>query len=360
MQQADPNTNRLWKDKISHVSQLGGIETSVMDNGLGRGTRIAWINTGTGLRYKVVIDRGMDIADAFFNQYSLAWLSHGGIQAPQPSGNHGVEWLKTFGGGLLTTCGLSHTGGPESDSFGQRGLHGEISNLPAEIESIMQPDPLQGKMDMSITGTVKETRVFGPMLERKRTISGVLGQARINIRDQIVNRGNTPAPHMLLYHFNLGWPLVDEGTEIAWRGSWKSRDGDADNPIFNTNNDFKRCPGPMAEHAGGGEEVAFIDPDPDPSGECTCGLYNDRLGIALSIRFQKKELPWLMNWQHWAKGEYVTGLEPATHPPVGQAKAREDGTLILLEPGKSRNYHLELEILQQEESIKEFLKINQQ
>ncbi len=68
-----------WKGKIANHNQLGGIETSVIDNGAGRGTRIAWINTGTGLRYKVVIDRAMDIADAFYNKHSLTWISHAGI-----------------------------------------------------------------------------------------------------------------------------------------------------------------------------------------------------------------------------------------------------------------------------------------
>ena len=149
-----------WFDKISNHSQLGGIETSVLDNGPGRGTRVAWINTGTGLRYRVVIDRAMDIADAFYNQHSLAWLSHVGITSPQPISNHGTDWIRTFGGGLLTTCGLSHVGGPENDEHGERGLHGGVSNLPAEIESIIQPDPLNGKMEMSITGRVKQTQVL--------------------------------------------------------------------------------------------------------------------------------------------------------------------------------------------------------
>jgi hypothetical protein len=36
------------------------------DNGLGKGARIAYINTGAPLGYKVVIDRGLDIADAFY------------------------------------------------------------------------------------------------------------------------------------------------------------------------------------------------------------------------------------------------------------------------------------------------------
>ncbi len=50
-----------------------------MDSGLGRGVRVAWINTGSELRHKVVLDRAMDIADAFHNQHSLAWLSNLGI-----------------------------------------------------------------------------------------------------------------------------------------------------------------------------------------------------------------------------------------------------------------------------------------
>ena len=137
--------NQSWKDKISNPAQLGGIETSILDNGQAKGVRIAWFNTGTGLRFKVVIDRAMDIADTFYNQYNLAWLSHNGISVPQPFSDKGIDWLRTFYGGLLTTCGLTHVGGPESDAFGERGIHGHISNIPAEIESTIQPDPLRDR-----------------------------------------------------------------------------------------------------------------------------------------------------------------------------------------------------------------------
>src|SRR3546814_11966820 len=88
-----------WQGKVTNPRQLGGIETAVTDNGAERGTRVAWVNTGSGLRYKVVIDRAMDIADAFFNQHGLSWLSHGGITGPQPFSNRGLDWLRTFGGG---------------------------------------------------------------------------------------------------------------------------------------------------------------------------------------------------------------------------------------------------------------------
>lgn len=333
-----------WTHKIGNPAQVGGIETSILDNGLGRGTRIAWINTGTGLRYKVVIDRAMDIADAFYNQHSLAWLSHLGVTPPQALSDKGIDWLKTFGGGLVTTCGLSHIGGPETDNFGTRGLHGSISNVPAEIESIIQPDPLAGKLEMSITGVIRETRIFGPNLELRRTISGKLGEPTLKIHDEVINRGNTTVPHMLLYHFNFGWPLVDEGTEIIWEGGWQSRDGDPNNPIFREGNDFRRCPAPLEAHSGSGEEAAFIDIAADSNGLCHCGLRNEKLGLEVSLRFPKSQLPWLTNWQHWGKGEYVTGIEPGTNPPIGQAKAREQNTLLFLAPNECRSYDLELSV----------------
>lgn len=347
---------QTWRDKISNTAQLGGIETAVLDNGAGRGTRIAWINTGTGLRYKVVIDRAMDIADAFYNQHSLVWLSHLGIIPPQPFSGHGTDWLRTFGGGLLTTCGLSHVGGPEADEYGARGLHGLISNTPAEIESVIQPDPMRGRMEMSITGKVKSTQIFGPSLELRRTISGTLGQAAIRVHDEVVNVANTPAPHMILYHCNFGWPLVDEGADILWKGSWQSPGPDSPDKLFREGNNFRQCPPPLDKHNASGEEVAFIDVAADAEGLCTCGLHNSKLGLAIALRFQKKQLPWLTNWQHWGKGEYITGLEPGTHPPIGQAKARQENQLIFIAPGEVRMYDLELEVFDSEISIREFLK----
>ncbi|MFB9295131.1 aldose 1-epimerase family protein [Persicitalea jodogahamensis] len=332
-----------WHNKIGNPAQLGGIETSVLDNGLGRGTRIAWINTGTGLRYKVVLDRAMDIVDAFYNQHSLAWLSHSGITPPRPFSDQGIDWLRTFGGGLLTTCGLSNVGGPNQDEYGERGLHGKISNVPAEIISIIQPDPQRGQMEMSITGRILETTVFGPTLELHRTISGRLGEPFIQIRDEVTNRGNTTVPHMLLYHLNFGYPLVDEGAKITWQGEWKAREGD-DTKIFLEGSDYRTCPAPLDDHAGTGEEAAFIQPEADEQGIARCGIENSRLGIALEVSFNKNQLPWLTNWQHWGKGEYVTGLEPGTNPPIGQKNARAQNQLIMLEPGESRKYDLKFEV----------------
>ncbi|SHJ02971.1 protein of unknown function [Pseudozobellia thermophila] len=356
MQEMMPDTARILmgRNKVGNSAQVGGIETSILDNGLGRGSRIAWINTGTGLRYKVLLDRAMDISDAFYNQYSLAWLSHAGAMPPDRFSDQGMGWIRNFGGGLLTTCGLSHVGGPEEDANGHRGLHGRISNTPAEIVSVIQPDPIKGIMEMSITGIIRETQVFGPSLQLERTISGKLGEAKIVIKDEVVNRGNQKVPHMLLYHVNFGWPLVDEGTKLLWKGDWHSPTPDSDKKIFKEGNPFKTCQSPMKSHSGTGEDVAFIDIEADDKGISTCGLYNEKLHMALSMRFSKKQLPWLVNWQHWGEHEYVTALEPATHPPIGQKAAREENTLTYLNPGERKEYALQLQVLEKE-NLSEFI-----
>jgi hypothetical protein len=54
-------------------------------------------------------------------------------------------------------------------------------------------------------------------------------------------------------------------------------------------------------------------------------------------------------------GEYVTGLEPGTNPPIGQAKARKNNELIFLEPGETRSYELQIEVLSEEEEVNKFL-----
>ena len=332
-----------FEGKISNPAQLGGIETAVLDNGAGRGVRVAWVNTGSPLRFKVVLDRAMDIVDAFHGPHSLAWLSRSGVTPPNPAANQGLVWLRSFGGGLMTTCGLAHVGGPESDAQGVRGLHGLIGNQPAELILVRQPDPERGEMRMAISGIVRETGVFGPHLEMRRTISAELGKAEIWVEDEVVNRGNQAAPHMLLYHCNLGYPLVDEGAELYWKGETRSRGGAQDDAVFAGGHDCHRGQPPLPAHAGAGEACGFIRPEAEFDGRCHAGVRNLRLGLSLDIEFDKNQLPCLANWQHWGRGEYVTGLEPGTHFPVGQGAARRDGNLILLEPGEpgeSRRYAL--------------------
>src|SRR5690606_21499189 len=125
--------------------------------------------------------------------------------------------------------------------------------------------------------------------------------------------------------------------------------------IFKEGEAFRTGKPTLSEHVGGGEEAAFIDVVSDEEGRCVCGVHNPNLGIALAVEFNKSQLPWLTNWQHCGPGEYVLGMEPGTHPPVGQSRAREAGTLIMLEPGERRKYEVTIRVHQGDNEIRQFL-----
>ena len=129
-----------------------------------------------------------------------------------------------------------------------------------------------------------------------------------------------------------------------------------DNEIFNDKHDYRKCLPPQETHRGMGESCGFIDVTNDSNGMCTVGLYNPKLKLALSMRYKKKQLPCLANWQHWGFGEYVTALEPGTNPPIGQGGARQQGKLIQLGPGRSKTYELEFALLTEEKAIQRFLR----
>lgn len=250
-----------------------------------------------------------------------------------------AEAARDLRAGPCGTCGRRSAGG----RFRCTG----VSACFRVLESVVQPDPLRGEYGMSICGRTLQTTALGHHLEIRRTISATLGASKIMVRDSVTNLGNRRAPHMLLYHCNFGYPLVDDGTRIIWKGRWVSRGGPGDDFIFNEANEqgFRRCLPPIPEHDGDGEAVAFIDVDADRRGTGECGLYNDNLGLGVKMKFKKGQLPWLTNWQHFGKNEYVVGLEPGTHPPVGSDRARQEGTMLYIEPGETRSYQLDMEIL---------------
>jgi hypothetical protein len=63
----------------------------------------------------------------------------------------------------------------------------------------------------------------------------------------------------------------------------------------------------------------------------------------------------MTNWQHWAPNEYVTGIEPGTHPPMGQKKARQENSLIFLQPGQTKIYDVKFQIHHTKDDIATFL-----
>ncbi len=347
------------KTKFIQTAQVGGIESYEIADGAGRGVRVLCVNAGGGLRYRVLVDRGLDIDHAFHNQHSLAFLSHGGVTRPSRAYDAGIGWLASFPGGLLTSCGPFNIGPPGEDQGDSLGLHGHHSNTPATIESIVQPDPAAERMEMSITGVVRYGRLFGRNLELRRTIRSQLGQNAIAIVDEFVNRGNQPVPHAWLLHINLGYPLVDEGAQLCYDAERVGpAPSDESRARFASGATYKIVPPALDAHRGANEAAAYLFPRAAGDGAATVGLVNDRIGVGFAIRYNTRQFSRCLNWQHWGPGEYVTALEPVNGTVRGRAADRADGTLDQIEAGGRKTYEYRMEVVTDRAGLDALQKLN--
>lgn len=325
--------------KFIRPDQIGGIQQYTLDNGEARGVRVCEVNTGSGLRYRVLVDRGLDIDHAFFNQHSLTFLSHKGVTPPTRALDRGLDWLKGFPVGLLTSCGPFNTGGPATDADEEVGLHGQHSNTAATIESVIQPDPHAGQLDMSITGTIRYGAFYGPSVTLRRTIRSTLGQAYVEVEDQFHNAGNAAVPHAWLLHINFGYPLLDEGTVFCIDSKRNEPRSDAmSQAYFNDAKNGRTMPAPSPEHARDGHVFRYTMPTANSANRVRAGLVNEKLNLGVAIDYSAEDFPRLGQWMHWGEREYVCAIEPMTGGVEGRDIDRKLGWLRTLEAGERRTY----------------------
>ena len=186
---------------VGDSSQLFSVKDYTLNGGKAAGTRAIDIKNALGLEFTVLPDRGMDIAWTSYKGINLSYISKTGIVAPQYFNESGIAFLRSFYGGMLTTCGFMNVGSPCEDNGENLGLHGRISNTPAE-EVYAGTEWIEDVPVMKVKGKVREARVFGENIRLEREISCNCSENKITISDTVENYGFKKEPLMLLYHFN--------------------------------------------------------------------------------------------------------------------------------------------------------------
>lgn len=337
--------------RVGDISQIGGIKAVSLADGNEYGVSALEFKTGTGFHFTVLPGRGMDISNADYNGKSLCWRSctgdvHSAYFEPEKFG-----WLKGFFGGLLTTCGITYAGHPCVDEGKELGLHGRVSGIPAKniyYDGKWEKD----EYIMFATGKIRETSVFGENIMLTRTISAKLSESKIYLHDVIENLGFEKTPHMILYHINGGFPVIDKDS-IFVSPSLKAepRDDEAKNKA----KDYYKFQAPTH---GFKEKVYFHDMQTDKNGFVYTGLinksFNNAEGFGFYIKYRKKELPFFVEWKMTGEGIYVVGIEPANCFLSNRAKLRSEGKLPFLNPGEKKEYSIEIVVLSNSKEIKEF------
>lgn len=315
--------------RVGSLDQFARVDRFVEDDGPARGARRFRVVNGGGLEFDVHPDRALDIGAASIKGIPLAWLSSTGITRPDAYEPAGRGWLRTFGGGLVTTCGLDSFGSPADDEDGVSGMHGRIGAISARVTEVTVTPEL-----ITIAGEVRQTGVFQENLVLRRRITSRVGSTSFTIEDTVTNEGESSSPHMVLYHVNLGWPLLDAGTIIDIPAdSVTPRDSDAVEGFGQRAMIGEPVVGMREQvyiHTAGAERVARVT--------------NAVRGLTFTLRYSET-LPAIFQWKLTATKHYVLGLEPANTPEIqGRAAARAAGILPRLEPGESRSYAIEIEV----------------
>ena len=343
--------------RVGDISQIARVKPYRLIEGREDGVFALDITNGSGLQFTVIPSRGMDISAASYNGRSLAWRSSVGDPHPayfDHESEKGRGWLRSFPGGLVTTCGLSWAGAADIEDGQQYGLHGRISNLPAENVT-WGCDWFEDDYIMVIHGEVRETTVFGENLVLTRRIATELGTNEISITDRVENMGFKPVPHMMLYHINIGFPAVNDTARlIAPTRSVTPRDTDA----AAKQDRYAQMQPP---EVGYRETVYFHDLAPDRDGEIYAAVVDDSVeasagvsGFGVYCRYLVEDFPRFIEWKMMDAGTYVVGMEPANCLVMGRPAEREAGTLQYLEPGEMRGYNLEIGVLCGTEEITAF------
>ena len=298
----------MKEKQINNQLQVGYIRRYTLTDGKESGLKVIEIDNGV-LRVLLNESKGLDIMQVWYKGINMSFVSKNGFTSRE------IPFINRFEGGMLYTCGLDSMGTREG--FEQ---HGTYHNTPAKVTSLNNED---GKLQ--VTAKIECSALFGKELLMKRTVTILNNDGKILLEDTLLNRGTKTEDYCVLYHVNLGYPMLDEGLEII---------DDPESVV------------PVGEHA----EKTFpnrtvfsapIDNEPESCYFLTnktnkVSAVNKKLGKKFTLSYSKDTLPGLVQWHSPASHDYALGIEPATSLLCEGFEYRK------LEPKNSVDFFLEL------------------
>ncbi len=283
----------------------------------------------SGLRAEVLLDRAGDIGRVEHRGLPLSWTSPVGYVPMARGGGSSLGFLRTFPGGLLSTCGLEHIFGAETEpvansanphaSAREYPLHGSLSAAGATIRG-------HGAIRSESTTVVwcqleiRQASVFDENLVLRRRIELDSARCSITVSDEIANEAPVPTEVMLNYHANFGYPLVAEGSMVT-SGAHVSPDA------------LVACPAPLdsAPERVSWERLGQNHTGDAAADEITLWHPSGTWGVVQSAGGEL--MRYRVVWEDFQRGRYALGLEHASNSPDGRSEARRRGEMTVLAPG---------------------------
>jgi hypothetical protein len=315
---------------IGHSSQLYGVEEHRLIGGKGDGMRLFEVFNGKGLQMTVSPDRCADISRLRYKGINIGYFSPCGYVAPAYYDPDESRWLKSFTAGFLTTCGLEAVGSPCVDEGEKLPLHGSIANIPAEHAYWAEES---GRL--VIRALMLDEAIFARKLRLMREISVSLDESVFSIADTVENGGESVQPLEILYHMNIGYPMLDEDSvvmipseRIVPRDNRAAAEMASCLKMEKPQAGYKEC---CYYHALEGETAQV-------------SIYQPKLNTRLSISYAPDRLDCFTEWKMMGIRDYALGLECGNCYPDGRGAMRKKGILKYIDPGESVCYRVEIKL----------------
>ncbi len=306
----------IWKSGYcSNPQQLYTLRRTELREGRSKGCEVIEVCTAEGLQVDILPDTGLDIGQVRYRGVNMTWISKNGYDGPAAIMPYESEFSNTFPGGLLYTCGLRSAGPANRDNGEWHPLHGRYHGLQAEYVCAEVVDN-----EIVVKGTLRETALFGHVLELRREIHIPIFGAEITVRDRLTNLTPRDEEFMQLYHCNFGYPMLSEKARLIL----------PEDRVTTPRTEFART--------GLGRECTFTEPVPGEEERVffhklkdhRATLRNPELGMEMTMTWNGETLPVLAQWRSMASGDYVLGLEPTNCYIMGRHDERDNGTLPVI------------------------------
>jgi len=315
---------------IQHGDLVGGVS---------EGVEVVLVDTGA-VRTLLLPGRGMSIWKIWADEKEFGWTSpvsgpvHPAlVPVTDPSG---LGWLEGFDE-LVVRCGLESNGAPEfnADKGLAYSLHGRIANTPAQNLRVVVNEQTDS---VEVIGDVIESKLFFKRLRLCARIGFHASLPTVSIVDEVTNDRATSATMQLLYHINVGEPVLSNGSKLFFNfGDLAPKDSLSAGEI-NTWNDG----GPPS--SGYAERVYFTTPAASDSHWATAVLASGDQATGLCVRFDTRTLPYFIVWKNFAATQdgYVMGLEPATNFPNTRSFEQDHGRVVELQAGETKTFRVDV------------------
>lgn len=323
---------------LGHPDQMYGVEQFRLVGGKGDGMSVLQIRNRSGLELTVVPDRCLDIYKLRCRAVNLGYFSPAGYVSPEYYDDKGTGFLKNFTGGFLTTCGLSNIGIANTDGEEELPMHGRIGNCPADHVNYQVTET-----QIVVEAWMNHMQFFGNKLLLKRKLVVLLDENKFYLEDEVFNRGSESEPVMLLYHMNMGYPLLSEHAELRIPSvKVEGRDDYAQADLDHW--------GKVDEPTSGFREKCYYHYFEGKEG--MAAIFNPDIDLGLQISYDTRELGYFTQWNMFGTHEYAMGLEPSNALQEGRESMRRTGKLTELKPGETKTYHVNVKILNSEQEWK--------